>query len=144
MSKLTVDQLGRMFVKTFGVKKFSTCKEYDDIMEILFQDVHNFRPPCYITDTFVYSERVPIFAEDTWKSSSLLHQALADRDGEVALVADSILPSLKGLHLATLAGGMSKIHEWLSLSGVEKHDMYIKSLTGGDIIIISKLTAFIR
>jgi len=142
MSILTSHQLGTMFKKAFGMPKFTNCSDYNDILEVLFQDTENFRPPCYTSDTFVFSERVPIFADPTLKDSSVLCQALADRSNEVAIVADSIIPSFSSLHFVTMTTSATTIEEWLRLMRPGSVNIYAKNINDSDIVVISKLSSF--
>lgn len=144
MSKLTCYQLGTIFKKTFGLKKFESCSSTDLILETLFQEVENFKPPCHIIDSYIYSERVPIFADKTLSEGSDLVMSLMDHQGEVAIVADSVMTSLNGLHLVTLTSSTVVAQEWLPLMDKNNVFMYMKNVSGNEKILISKLSSFIR
>jgi len=144
MSKLTCHQLGTIFKKTFGLKKFESCATQDLLLETLFQEVENFRPPCHIMDTYIFSERVPIFATKTLSDKSDLVMSLMDHQGEVAIVADSVLTSLFGLHLVTLTSSTATAQEWFAL--MDKHNvfMHMQNVSDNEKILISKLSSFIK
>ena len=144
MSKLTCYQLGTVFKKTFGLKKFESCSSQDLVLETLFQDVENFRPPCHIMDTYIYSERVPIFASKTLSDKSDLVMSLMDHQGEVAIVADSVLTSLMGLHLVTLTSSTVLAQEWLALMNKQNVFIHMQNVSDNEKILISKLSSFIK
>ena len=145
MSKLTCYQLGTMFKKAFGLKKFESCDTQDLILETLFQEVENFRPPCHIMDTYIFSERVPIFADKTLDENSDLIMSLMDHQGEVAIVADSVMTSFNGLHLVTLTSSCAvSAQEWLSLMDKNNVFMHMRNVVGNEKILISKLGSFMK
>ena len=111
-------------------------------MEVLFQETENFRPPCYTSDTFVYSERIPIFADATLKESSELCQALADRSDEVAIAADSIMSSFNSLYFVTMTSNSRKITEWLHLMRPGSINIFAQNINDSDVVLISKLNSF--
>ena len=131
-----------MFKKVFGKPKFTNCSDYNSILEVLFQETENFRPPCYTSDTFVFNERVPIYADATLKDSSSLCQALADRSNEVAIVADSVMTSFNSLHFITMTTSTTTIEEWLHLMRPGSVSIYSKNINDTDIVVISKLSSF--
>ena len=144
MSKLGSHHLNQIFKKAFKNKKFDTCTNSDAVMSVLLDEVSGFTPPCEYYNTYVFSERIPIFADATLKESSDLCQSLYDRNGEVALVADAVMSSLNSLHLVTVTSDIDLPSKWLSKMNHKSMFMHVKNISEQDIIIISKLSSFIQ
>mgnify|MGYP001374055165 CR=1 FL=1 len=144
MSKLGCHHLNQIFKKAFKNKKFDICNSTDAVMEVLLEEVGSFTPPCEYHNTYVYSERIPIFADSTLKDSSELCQSLYDRNGEIALVADSVMSSLNALHFITVTDNFKLPTMWLEKMNNKSVFMYTKNISEQDIIVIAKLSSFIR
>lgn len=144
MSKLTNHHLTQVFTRVFKDKKFTKSQNIDSTLEILLEETSGFNPPCDYSNTFTFSDRVPIFAEKSLKSDSDLCQALYDRSGEVAIVADSVMSSLQTLHLVTLTEDLTLPSRWLGIMNPKELFMYTRNVSEQDIIVISKLSSFIK
>tara|TARA_B100002019_G_C21065673_1_gene496369 strand:- start:145 stop:588 length:444 start_codon:yes stop_codon:yes gene_type:complete len=144
MSKLGSHHLNQIFKRVFKNKKFDTCSNIDATLEVLFEEISGFKPPCDYSNTYAFSDRVPIFADATLKENSELCQSLYDRSGEVAIVADSVMSSLNALHLVTITNDRQIPASWLSMMSPDSMFLYTRNISEQDIIVISKLSSFIE
>lgn len=144
MSKLGSHHLNQIFKRVFKNKKFDTCSNIDTTLEVLFEEISGFKPPCDYSNTYAFSDRVPIFADATLKENSELCQSLYDRSGEVAIVADSVMSSLTALHLVTITNDRQIPASWLSMMSPDSMFLYTRNISEQDIIVISKLSSFIE
>ena len=70
--------------------------------------------------------------------------SLMDHQGEVAIVADSVLTSLMGLHLVTLTSSTVLAQEWLALMNKQNVFIHMQNVSDNEKILISKLSSFIK
>ena len=144
MSKLGSHHLNQIFKRVFKDKKFDSCSNIDATLEVLFEETSGFKPPCDYSNSYAFSDRVPIFADATLKEDSELCQSLFDRNGEVAIVADSVMSSLTALHLVTITNDTTVPAKWLSMMSHGSIFLYTRNISEQDIIVISKLSSFIE
>jgi hypothetical protein len=69
---------------------------------------------------------------------------LFDRNGEVAIVADSVMSSLTALHLVTITNDKTVPVRWLSMMNYGSIFLHTRNISEQDIIVISKLSSFIE
>ena len=146
MSKLGSHHLNQIFKRVFKDKKFDSCTNMDATLEVLFEGTSGFKPPsgCDYSNTYAFSDRVPIFADATLKEDSELCQSLFDRNGEVAIVADSVMSSLNALHLVTITNKPETVVNWLNSMSFDSIFLHTRNISEQDIIVISKLSSFIE
>lgn len=143
-SKLGSHHLNQIFKRVFKIKKFDSAPNADATLEILFDDVEGFTPPCNYSNTYVFTDRVPIFADKTLHEKSDLCQSLMDNSGETCIVADSVMSSLNALHFVTITQDFGTVDRWINLMNPANVNLYADNITEQDIIVIAKLRSFIK
>ena len=147
MSKVTPDQLKRTLKSLTRNERFSTCRNFEDILELLLTGCETFRAPFYVNDVSVSEERLMLYNHKMYASKSLLCEQLAARYKEVILMVDDVLPSKEALHFVTLTDSSGVIRDWLSM--MRKFNFMVREVSYDqddtrDYIIMSPLTSFLN
>ena len=143
MSKVTVNQLEKTLKTLTKNERFSKCKSFDCLIDILMTECESFRAPFYIHDVSIVEERIMLYNHKLYNpKSKLLIEQLSARYKEVLIMVDAVLPAKEAIHFVTMTDEPGKIVEWVSM--LNRFDLMVRQIDYGQYILVAPLTSFLK
>jgi hypothetical protein len=143
MSKITVNQLETTLRTLTKNERFSKCKSFDCLLDVLMTECESFRAPFYIHDVSVAEERIMLYNHKLYNpKSKLLIEQLASRYKEVLMMVDAVLPAKEAVHFVTMTDDSKTIREWVSM--LTRYDLMLRQINDDQYILVAPITSFLK
>jgi len=146
MSKVTVNQLEKTLKSLTRNDRFSRCKNFESLLDVLMTECESFRAPFYVHDVSVIEERVMLYNHKLYNAKSNLCELLASRYKQVLLMVDAVLPAKEAIHFVTMTDEPGAVREWTGL--LSRFDLMLRQVdysdSKKDYILVAPITSFLK